>query len=103
MPASEDLRVSPPVSAPATPRDAAPENPLTPEVKEWLIIVQKTLKTLRVYASNNSLLNQFLDDCHNRLTAILAKQPELTLYVREDRLNLDKDPVLIDSDRETGL
>src|SRR5262245_36262795 len=84
-------------------RDVVFESPLSPEIGQWLLIVQKTLRTLRVYAENNQLLGQFLNECHTRLAALLERQPELTLQVRDDRLLFGKDPVLIDADRESGL
>lgn len=79
------------------------ENPLSAELASWLLLVQKTLKTLRVYAQNNALLSQFLDDSFARMTSLLERVPELSLSVREDRLLFGKDAVLVDVDRESGI
>lgn len=78
-------------------------DPLSKEIQGWLHAFAKAVKGMRVYAMNNQMLRRYLDEAYKMLAAVLTKTPEVTLFVREDRLLYGKDPVHINTDREEGL
>ncbi|MFO0728471.1 MAG: hypothetical protein U1E65_32140 [Myxococcota bacterium] len=66
-------------------------------------MIQRTARALRVYDRNNAIIHQFMDRAISGLEKLHAQVPELVLTVREDRLRFDRDPVLINPDRQEGL
>jgi hypothetical protein len=72
-------------------------------VESWLRDFVKALKGLRVYADNNQTLHRYLDDVHRGLESLLDAGDELSLSVREDRLEYAGTPVLVSDDRLDGL
>ena len=76
---------------------------LVPDLQTWLTDVVKATKGFRVYADNNEMLLKFMDRAFVGLEFLLARDPELTLSIREDRILYGKEIVHVSADRQDGL
>lgn len=69
----------------------------------WVALLDKCLRTARVYASNNEILHGFLERAQVGLDALMELTDEVSLAVREDHLALGPLEVHRTSDRQNGL
>jgi hypothetical protein len=78
-------------------------DPLSPLIEAWLVRATRASKGMRVYATNNEMLQRFLTDTFNALQKIFAQTDEFTLSVREDRFLHGVDIVHQNPDREESI
>ncbi|MEM7678877.1 MAG: hypothetical protein AAF449_23095, partial [Myxococcota bacterium] len=76
---------------------------LVPDLQTWLGDVVKAIKSFRVYAENNEMLQTFVERAFVGMEFLLTRDPELTLSIREDRILYGGEVVHVSSDRQEGL
>ncbi|MEL7367803.1 MAG: hypothetical protein AAFN74_02740, partial [Myxococcota bacterium] len=76
---------------------------LVPDLQTWLGDFVKAVKSFRVYAENNDMLQTFVERAFVGLQFLLNRDPELTLSIREDRILYGKEVVHVSADRQEGL
>ncbi|MCK6551087.1 hypothetical protein L6R52_34950, partial [Myxococcota bacterium] len=88
------MREDVPPTAPDRRDDPAPsafaraqfKDPISNAAHAWLSSLGKALKGMRVYESNNQMLQRFVEKTLQELAALQALAEEITFSVREDRL-----------------